>query len=68
MESIETIALLKPKQVAKMLNVSPALVYKLAERKEIGSVRWPHGTNGKRVLRFEYGQVEEFIKKHRIST
>jgi len=59
--------LLTAKQAQKILNVSLALVYRMAERKQLPSVRWECPGNGrkKEILRFKHEDIIAFIEDHR---
>ena len=58
--------LLKPKQVSKLLGVSPAMVYKLAEKGKLSCVRFPScgQVYGKGTLRFKPEDIRAFIEQH----
>ena len=64
-----TESLLKSKEVSKILKVSPALVYKMADRGQLQAVIWEcpseNGGRPKRMIRFEMEEVRRFIENHR---
>lgn len=60
--------LLTPKEVQKILKVSLALVYRMADRGQLPSIRWECPGGGERkktMVRFEQEAVFDFIRKHR---
>ena len=61
--------LLKPKQAAKLLNVSQSLIYSMAERGQLPCVRWDSpsadGKRKKTTVRFHPEDVWTFIEEHR---
>ena len=66
MPKAENISLLKPAEVARILNVSRVYPYKLAERGLLPCIRWPGtGPGDKTVLRFLKDDVLAFISEHR---
>ena len=60
--------LLTPKDLARTLRVSLALVYRMADRKQIPCVRWACPGEGKEkrrtMVRFKREDVLEFIERH----
>jgi predicted DNA-binding transcriptional regulator AlpA len=58
--------LLTAKDVQKILRCSLPAVYKIAERKQIPSVRIPCPGNGRprKMLRFKASDVRDFIEQH----
>ena len=61
------IGLLKARDVSKILKVSPSLVYRMARRGQIKSVRWPclgKGTRKRMTLRFRKSDLLDFVKDH----
>ena len=62
--------LLTAKQVQRMLNVSQALVYRMAERGQLPCIRWECPGEGKRkkaAVRFTLEDILNFIEMHRNS-
>ena len=60
-------SLLKAKEVKQLLRCSLPLVYKLADRGQIPSIRIPCpglGTRKKELVRFKRDDVMEFIQAH----
>jgi len=56
------------KDVQKILKCSLSLVYAMAERGQLRCVRWECPGTGRRrkeMLRFEKGDVIEFIERHK---
>ena len=60
--------LLTPKDVARMLKVSLALVYRMADRDQLPCVRWPCPGEGeersRNTVRFYLEDVIAFIESH----
>jgi transposase len=61
--------LLTAKEVQRVLGVSLALVYRMAERGQLPCVRWECPGEGEKrprtMIRFELEQVQRFIEQHR---
>ena len=59
--------LLTAQDVKKLLKVSLASVYAMADRKQIPSIRWKCPGNGreKKMLRFKMEDLLQFIEDHR---
>lgn len=57
--------LLKPKQVAKMLNMSTPWVYRASKKGILPSVKIPSlEDNGKEPVRFKKEDIIKFVEKH----
>jgi excisionase family DNA binding protein len=56
--------LLKPAQVAKLLNVSIPFVYKLAATGQLRCVKFG-ADDTRKAVRFEYEDLVKFIKAHK---
>jgi hypothetical protein len=64
---METQPLLKPSDVAQILNCSSSMVYKLAAADKIPSIRFSvsnEKARKKEVLRFYQKDIEIFVKDH----
>jgi excisionase family DNA binding protein len=57
-------SLLKPQQVAKILNVSLPFVYKLAATGQLPCVKFG-ADDSRKAVRFMYEDLLDFIKEHR---
>ena len=61
--------LLTTKQVAKLLNVSIPLIYRMADRGQLPCVSWPCVGEGEKrarnTVRFDLAEIIDFINKHR---
>ena len=58
--------LLTANDVSKILNVSRALVYKMADRGQLPAIRWDcPGKRQKRMLRFERKDLIDFMRGHK---
>jgi len=70
--NFKTMELLNAKQVAKMLNCSIPLIYKMADKGQLPCVRWDCwgcGTEKERkTVRFKQEDVMDFIEKHSVTT
>ena len=57
------------RQIAKLLNVSVPLIYRMADREQLPCICWPcpgHGEKRARnTVRFDLSEILEFINKHR---
>ena len=56
--------LLKPAQVAKLLNVSIPFVYKLAAAGQLPCIKFG-ADDSRKAVRFEYEDLLNFIKDHK---
>lgn len=58
--------LLTANDVSKILKVSRALVYKMADRRQLPAIRWAcPGKRQKRMLRFEREDIVDFMREHK---
>ena len=55
--------LLKPSQVAELLQVGLSSVYKLAAQRELPSIKF-HGARRLRFLRFRRVDIEQWLETH----